>query len=94
VRLLNVLERHLSVSHTLLIARPLLTTNLLYNRVEVATDDGDMAVVGAESGLTDVQGPLIVGAGASQVAQFAQHETEVVVPGGHGGVVGARGWPR
>jgi hypothetical protein len=40
-------------------------------------------VVGAEGGLADFQGPLMLGAGTVQVTQVCQHGAEVAVPGGH-----------
>jgi hypothetical protein len=67
LRLLNILERHLSVSHELPIASALLTAKLLQDTVEVAAKDGDVGVVGAEGSLGDLQGALVVGAGTGQV---------------------------
>jgi hypothetical protein len=48
-------------------------------------------VVGAKGGLADLQRPLLLAAGAVQVALVSKHEAEVAVPGGHVGVVGAKG---
>jgi hypothetical protein len=64
VRLLNVLERHLSIAHELLMASALFTTKLLQDMVKVAPEGGHVGVVGAEGGLADLQGPLVLGAGA------------------------------
>jgi hypothetical protein len=87
VRLLNVLERHLSVSHELPIVFALLTTKLLQSMVEVVAEGGHRGVVGANGGLGDLQGPLVLGAGAGQIAEVDEHGAEVAVPSGHLGVV-------
>jgi hypothetical protein len=57
--LLNVRERHLSISHELPVALAHLTTRLLHGMVEVVAE-GDHGVVG--SGLANLQGALVVGA--------------------------------
>jgi hypothetical protein len=59
--LLNILERHLFLSHEHQSATALPTTNLQHNTVQVAANDGDIGVVGAAGGLADLQGPLEVG---------------------------------
>src|SRR4051812_43905613 len=68
-RLLNVLKRHLSAQLTTEAeASALFTTKLLEDIVEVAAVQDDIGVVGAEGGLADLQGSLVVGAGAGQIA--------------------------
>jgi hypothetical protein len=59
----------LSVSHELPIALALLITKLLQSMAEVVAEGGHRGVVGAEGGLADLQGALVVGAGAVQIAQ-------------------------
>jgi hypothetical protein len=49
-------------------ASALFTTKLLEDIVEVAAVQDDIGVVGAEGGLADLQGSLVVGAGAGQIA--------------------------
>jgi AAA domain len=66
--LLNALERHLSVSHELPIALALLT-KLLQSMVGGCRGGWPSWVVGAEGGLADLQGALVVGAGAGQTAR-------------------------
>jgi hypothetical protein len=41
----------------------LLTAKLLQDIVEVAAEDSDDGVVGAQGGLADLQGPLVLGSG-------------------------------
>jgi hypothetical protein len=57
--LLNVRERHLSISHELPVALALLTTRLLHSMVEVVVE-GDHGVVGRR--VANLQGALVVGA--------------------------------
>jgi hypothetical protein len=65
--LLNVLERQLSASGTTASGVRLLLTAKLQDIVEVAAEGGHVAVVGVEgSGLGDLQGSLVVAAGAGQ----------------------------
>ena len=45
----------------------LLTAKLLQDLIEVAADGGHVGMVGADGGLADLQGPLMLGAGAGQV---------------------------
>jgi hypothetical protein len=66
--LLNVLEWHPSRCASTVFA--LRTTKLLHDVVEVAPESGHLGVVGANGGLGDLQGPLVLGAGAGQVAQL------------------------
>src|SRR4051794_33945512 len=58
---------------------------LLSNGTPVA----DVGVVGAERGLADLQGLLVLGSGTGQIPQVLQHEAQVVAPGADVGVVGA-----
>jgi hypothetical protein len=83
--LLNVRERHLSISHELPVALALLTTRLLHSMVEVVVE-GDHGVVGAEGGQSP--GRARGGCGVGQIAQVGGHGAGVAVPSGHVRVVG------
>jgi hypothetical protein len=78
MRLLNVRERHLSISHELPIAPALLTTKLLQSMVRGVVAEADHGVVGRR--VANLQGALVVGAG--QIAQVGGHGAEAAVPSG------------
>jgi hypothetical protein len=50
IRLLSILERHLSLSGRLQSASALPTAKLLHNMLEVVAEEDDLGVVGAEGG--------------------------------------------
>jgi hypothetical protein len=85
ITLLNVLERHLSVSHELPIALALLTTRLLQSMVEVVVE-GDHGVVGAEGGRSP--GRARGGCGRRSDRPGRRARCRVAVPSGHVRVVG------
>jgi len=51
--------------------------------VKVPAEDGDMGMIGAESGPADCQGTLVLGKGAGQVTMGDQDVAEVTVQGGY-----------
>ena len=68
VALTPVEIRHISFSRSLLGYSRSGVDRLLEDIVEVAAVQDDIGVVGAEGGLADLQGSLVVGAGAGQIA--------------------------
>jgi hypothetical protein len=63
----------------------------LEHTVELVTSGDHLQVIGSRGGPADLQGSLMLGAGAGEVAKLGQHEAETAVPAAHVGVVGAEG---
>jgi hypothetical protein len=70
-------------------AGPVKVTQIVYDDGEELHAPGSLAVVGAEVGLADGQGPLVENAGAVEVSLIAQDDAEVVEAPGGVGMVGA-----